>query len=152
MSDNDNHVPPPPWPGYEFRRPWYKRLTLLDYLMAIAGLAAALLLGSCRPPKDGTTWTGQAISCATDAVRHQWGRVYPQVQNCLVSIAEEPGQCLDAIPAALSVGIEVVACIVRGSGDEATAQSRANPRDVVSARKADRAQQYLMSKGFVFQE
>jgi hypothetical protein len=135
--------------------PWWK-LTVGEVLLAVAliGCVLAVLLTSlgCRPPKDGTTWSGKAISCATDSVRHNWGRIYPEVQNCLVSIAVEPVACLDAIPAALQVGIETVACIVRGSGEEAAAQSRANPRDFASARKADRAEQYLQAKGFTFAE
>jgi hypothetical protein len=104
----------------------------------------------CRKPDQ--TWGGNAISCVGDGIRNNWSKVYPEVQSCLVVLAVDPVQCLDALPGVLSVGIEVVACIVRGTGQEAAMQANANPGDVVSRRKADRANQYLIAKGFAFQE
>lgn len=112
-------------------------------------LAVAVLIG-CRPPETGT-WTGKAISCATDSVQNNWGRVYPEVQTCLVSVATEPLQCLDAIPAALSVAIDVVACIVRSTGNEARSQAQLNPNDRLSARKAANAEEWLKTRGLAFE-
>lgn len=123
---------------------------LIVALMAVLVLAAALAVApGCRKP---VTWTGGAITCATDGVRNNWGRIYPEVQNCLVVVSIDPIQCLDAIPTILEVGVDVVACIVRGTGQEAAAQYNRNPDDIVSARKAERANTWIKAKGFEFQE
>lgn len=120
-------------------------------LGVVAALVAILTTcPGCRGPVK--TWVGGVVSCSTDAVRANWARAYPEVQNCLISLEVDPIVCLDAIPTVLSIGIDVVACIVRGSGQEAASQANANPDDIASRRKADRANTYLIAKGFVFQE
>jgi hypothetical protein len=119
-----------------------------------AGVVSALLAllavcPGCHTPVK--TWTGGAITCATDAVRDNWAHAYPEVQTCLISLEVDPIKCLDAVPSLISVGVEVVACIVRGSGQEAADQANRNPDDVASRRKADRANMYLIAKGYTFQ-
>lgn len=121
----------------------------------LAALAGALWMicffcPGCHAPTK--TWTAGAVSCATDAVRNNWGRAYPEVQTCLTSLDSDPIKCLDAIPGLISVGVDVVACIVRGSGQEASMQANRNPDDALSRRKAERANMYLIAHGFEFQE
>lgn len=131
-----------------------KRSHWFDVILVLGGIVAlAAVLGIC-PGCHGPakTWTGGVISCATGAVRNNWARAYPEVQSCLISVESEPITCLDAIPALVSVGVDVVACIVRGSGQEAASQANANPNDYAAARKAERANMYLIAKGFAFQE
>jgi hypothetical protein len=127
----------------------WRDLVLCLGVVAIS-VGFAVFCSSCRGPVK--TWTGGAISCATDAVRNNWSRAYPEVQTCLISLEVEPIKCLDAIPSVLMIGVDVVACIVRGSGQEAASQANHNPNDIAAARKADRANQYLIAKGFAFQE
>lgn len=123
---------------------------VLSLSVLVISVTVAVFATSCRAPVK--TWTGGAISCATDAVRNNWSRAYPEVQTCLISLEVEPLACLDAIPTVLMIGVDVVACIVRGSGQEAASQANINPNDIAAARKADRANKYLIAKGFAFQE
>lgn len=131
-----------------FKVKWFD--ALLAAAVALALAAVCMVCPGCRAPVK--TWAGGAITCATDAVRDNWARAYPEVQSCLISLEVEPIKCLDAIPSLLSVGVDVVACIVRGSGQEAASQANRNPDDIASRRKADRASQYLIAKGYEFQE
>jgi hypothetical protein len=99
---------------------------------------------ACRPTAPGEpSMPSRAIKCATEAVQREWPHAYPQVQTCLTTITTAPMACLDALPAALQVGIDTVACIVSSVGKEAAAQLGANSKDVVSARKAERASAWL---------
>lgn len=132
-----------------------KRQELLgDILIGLMGVVvlvlSAVAIVSCKPNVP-ETWTGGAINCTTEAVQNNWSRAYPEVQSCLTVLSEDPISCLDALPAIVKVGIDVVACIVRGTGQEAAAQYRSNPTDGLSARKAERADRYIKTKGFVFQ-
>lgn len=89
----------------------------------------------------------RVVSCAISAVQREWPQAYPQVQTCLSAIVmSTPMACLDAIPGALQVGIDTVACIVSAVGKEAASQLGANSSDVVSARKAERAQAWLETR------
>jgi hypothetical protein len=105
-------------------------------------------LGSlaCRPAPGEPSWPTRTINCAVEAVHREWPHAYPQVQTCLTTITTAPMACLDALPAALQVGIDTVACIVSSVGKEAAAQLEANSQDVVSARKAERAQAWLEAR------
>lgn len=126
------------------------------YWLAAAALSVllsfVLLVLSCRPPKPGETYDkATAISCATASVKEAWPRAYPEVMHCLMAIMTNPISCLDAIPAALHVGVDTIACIVRGAEKEAGMQADQNTADVLSVRKAERARAWLDYRGVRFQ-
>lgn len=80
-----------------------------------------------------------------------WTTAYPPVMACLTALIESPMTCLDAVPVAVNVALEVVACIVRYSGTEAAASAGVNPTDVVSVRKAERAKAWIEYRRLGFQ-
>jgi hypothetical protein len=151
MLYDEDEFTPEPSPRFRSSNGGPSVLSVLIGLGVVAALAVILTTcPGCRGPVK--TWVGGVVSCSTDAVKANWPRAYPEVQRCLVSLEVDPIVCLDAIPTVLSIGIDVVACIVRGSGQEAASQANANPDDIASRRKADRASTYLIAKGFQFQE
>jgi hypothetical protein len=132
--------------------------TLREKLLELLGLAMLLMVvlvvlasGANGCGHSPPAWTGGAISCTSQAVQRNWTRAYPEVQTCLSVASVDPIKCLDAVPSLVQVGIDVVACIVRGSGKEASAQFNTNPSDELSGRKAARAELWIREKGFQFQ-
>ncbi|HYF53043.1 MAG TPA: hypothetical protein VEA41_02165 [Salinarimonas sp.] len=122
--------------------------------IALIGVGLGLfgaLVGGCRVPPPGTP-AGVAIKCTTEAVRDSWPTVLPRVNTCLTQMDSSWEGCLDAIPSAVGVAIDVVACVVRNQGSEFAHAAETNPGDKRSARGADRAREYLQEKGWVFAE
>lgn len=110
-------------------------------------LGAAVFGSGCRPGEPGQP---SVVDCTTQAVQQNWARVFPAVQTCLAGIQASPMSCLDAIPTVLEVGIDTVACVVRSSGQEAASQAEANPSDVVSTRRLERARAWLETRRIEF--
>lgn len=118
------------------------KLTTALFLF-VYGFSIGTSLTSCHAPPGAPTLPQRAISCSTEVVARDWARIYPAVMTCLAAVMTMPMTCLDAVPETLSVGFDVVACIVRTSGQEAASQQGVNPTDVVTTRKAERAAAWL---------
>lgn len=115
-----------------------------------ASVAIVVLILGCKPNQTGDGYTrGAVINCAAASVRENWPQAYPAVMNCLVAILVAPMVCLDAIPVATAVGIDTVACIVRGV--HVAASMGDAPTDAVSVRKAERSREWLERTGFRFE-
>jgi hypothetical protein len=120
--------------------------------IAIVITIGLLSVSSCKTDSAARDGAGnRLVSCAADSVRRSWPTAYPHVQHCLTGIMDSPLACLDALPSAIGVAIETVACIVRDAGRAAAAQQGENPDDVVTVRKAERARAWLDARGFMFQ-
>lgn len=120
-----------------------KRMWLFVFGLAIGGLT------SCRPgspPEMPST----LIDCGVRAVQSNWPRAFPHVQRCLSVAMSTPMQCLDALPTLLGVGLDVVACVVRASGQEAASQQSDHPEDVLSMRRLERSRAWLESRKIDF--
>lgn len=129
---------------------WKDVALILIYATLIVAIFA--VVPGCRTTQGGGgQLTSRVVNCSTEAVRDAWPRAYPEVMHCLTAIMEAPMTCLDAIPTAVQVGIDTVACIVRGAHVEAARQSERSPGDTVSLRKAERSRAWLDSKGLVFE-
>lgn len=110
-------------------------------------LGAAVFGNGCRSPGPGQP---SVVNCTTQAVQQNWARVFPAVQTCLSAIMASPLTCLDALPSTLEVAIDSIACVVEASGREAASQQEANPSDVVSARRFERAKAWLETRQIEF--
>lgn len=111
---------------------------------ALMWLVVFLALDSiaCRVPPPGTL-AGRVISCTTEAVRTQWPTVVAPVNDCLaLPDGSDWRGCLDVIVRTTKVGIDVVACVVKGQGERFAAAAATNPDDVRSSRAAGRARAY----------
>jgi hypothetical protein len=112
-------------------------------------IGAAMFGGGC--PRPTPQMLHKAINCTAESVLKHWPEAYPRVQTCLSAIMISPAECLDALPQVLGVGLDVVACVARTSGMEAASQQEANPGDVVSARRYERARAWLESRHIEFE-
>lgn len=110
------------------------------------------MMGCHTPPPGTPSLPSRAISCTTEVVARDWARVYPAVQMCLSAVMTMPMTCLDALPATAGVALDVVACIVRTSGQEAASQQgKGNADDVVTIRKAERANAWIDTRHLEFE-
>lgn len=113
-----------------------------------------VVLGSfaCRPPPGAPDQPSKNLSCVTEAVQRNWHAAYPHVMSCLTGIMDSPLACLDAVPSVAAVTMDTVACIVRGAAREAGMQAeKYGGHDVVTVRKAERANAWLESRGYTFE-
>lgn len=124
---------------------------LLGLALVTLGLAMIVAKAGCaHTTSEGKPITGLVVNCGTKAVQDNWPTAYPKVMHCLTALVDAPLKCLDAIPAAISVSVDVVACIVQGAGQEGAQSARLNELDVVSTRKAERASAWIEYRGVQF--
>lgn len=123
-------------------------------LLGLAILAASAMVPGCKTTGagDGGATAPTVISCSSAAVREHWPRVYPAVMHCLVSVTSAPIACLDSLPDVLRVGLDVVACAVRGVDREAAMQGTEAANDAISVRKVERARAWLDHRGLRFED
>lgn len=130
-------------------------LDIVEWVLLTALFLVVVLAGCAHTPEgpDAVSGAGpRVINCASRAVGENWTRAYPEVMKCLTVVLVNPVECLDAVPTAVKVGIDVVACIVRDTAKTAGMQAENPGADAVTVRKAERSRVYLDLRAFEFSE
>lgn len=111
-----------------------------------------LVVAGCPKPTPGTH-PGGVLECSSEAVKAHWPEALPAVNRCLAATPDSAWwNCLvGLINPVVGITEEVVACVVRGTGDRYRQASAANPRDEISAVAASRAAEFLTRQGYRFQ-
>lgn len=96
------------------------------------------------------TSPGGIIDCTTAAVRGHAIEIIPRVNDCLAAPSSWEACLLSLIVPALGITEDVVACTVQARGRSFATAAEANTRDSLSAIAAERARQFVKSRGYVF--
>jgi hypothetical protein len=119
-------------------------------LAALALLSVFLAIPACtHNTPTGSPPTG-LLDCGVEAVTRCAPQAMPAVNTCL-SNAGDWQACLIGLIPTIACGSEtILACAVRQVGSSASASAQTNPADGVSARQAQRAREWIASRGYTF--
>ncbi len=120
-------------------------------LVGFAAVLLAVYFAGCKTGGPEGPTGPMVFDCSKQAVSDNWAHAYPQVMHCLTAIIADPVACLDAVPVAAKVAVDVVACIVRDVGKEAGMREGDKDVDAVTVRKAERSREYLSRRQWTFE-
>lgn len=120
-------------------------------LAAFLAVLSVLAVPACRvPPPD--TKLGKVIDCTSKSVQENAISAVGPVNDCLTLPDDENWQaCLvKLINPAVGITRDIVACVLRDSGELFAAMAETNSGDSRSARGAVRARSYIDEQGYRF--
>lgn len=122
-------------------------------------IALINLIAGCKHPTGAGPDSGgglgpRIVSCASQEVQQSWPKILPSVNGCLVLlVAAQVTPCLlGLVKPAIGITEDVIACVVRGSGDRYADAATANRDDQVSARAAANAFEFIRQRGYQFSD
>lgn len=130
------------------RARWRLRPRMLAFL---ALFAAFVGLPACnhQTPEPGSPPSG-IIACGSEAVTRCAPQALPAVNTCLSNPGDWQACLIGLIPTVACGSEAILACVVRDVGSKASASAQINPADTVSARQAQRAREWIASRGYTF--
>jgi hypothetical protein len=117
--------------------------------LRLALLAMWMALPGCPKPIGEPGHPG-IVDCTVQAVRDHGLALIPRVNDCLVASASWEACLISLIAPAAGITEDVLACVVQSSGRSAAASVEANPKDSLSAIAAERARNFVRTRGYVF--
>jgi len=133
----------------EARRKERNRIAAVFSIAFVGLLAIIVAMAGCRVPPTGVV--SKVIDCSTETVQKNWPTAIGPVNDCLTrDEGEDWTRCLDLVPAAVNVGVDVLACVLREQRATFADSARANPFDDRSKRAAKRADAYMDAKGWTY--
>lgn len=118
------------------------------WLLAIV-LSSLLLFPGCPKPIPGTGGQPPA-KCSGHLLEECGPLALPLVNECLIGTTDVVACILGITKLAGCATYEILACVVKGQGEQAATAYQVNPLDMRDQHRAQRAQEFITKTGATF--